>query len=159
MRRAHTLPVKKNRTGSLRPRYRRIGLARRELIIRARQPSLAEDREDGQSTRLNGQSHNRTDNRSEPRTSDQLLIELACEATQLKGVICRVRPGTLGCGPAPVPRMTSLVPLAFFSAVWASLAGASQPLVATAFDRVAVNRAGIVARLANRLRRESRFER
>src|SRR5215471_5362549 len=70
--------------------------------------------------------------------------------------MCRVRPGTIGFGPPPVPRRTSLVPLAFFRAAWTSLTAASQPAVWAARDRVANNRLGIVARPANKLLRERR---
>jgi len=69
--------------------------------------------------------------------------------------MCRVRPGTVGFGPAPVPRMTSLVPLAFFRAAWTSCAAEPSGAVWEARKPAAASSVGIVARPASRLRRET----
>src|SRR5262249_23979603 len=76
------------------------------------------------------------------------LLSMTCD------VMCRVRFGTLGFGPAPEPRITSLVPLPRFRAAWISLSCASSAAVWAAGEIPAVNARGAAARLVNRPRRE-----
>src|SRR5215472_8962011 len=71
-------------------------------------------------------------------------------------MLCRVRPGIVGAGPPPLPRMTSLVPLASFRAAWTSCAAEPSGAVSEAPEPAATNNSvGIVAKLASRLRRET----
>src|SRR5215813_6848094 len=69
-------------------------------------------------------------------------------------VMCRVRPGTVGIGPAAVPSITSLVPLAPFRATCTFLSTVSSASVWVAKQSPATNTVGIVAKPASRLRRE-----
>src|SRR5215468_10683963 len=83
-------------------------------------------------------------------TYAEALLTITCD------VLCRVRPGTIGDGPPPEPRMTSLVPVAFFKAAWTSCTAAPSGFVWAAREPAATNNVGIVARPASRLRREIR---
>jgi len=83
-------------------------------------------------------------------TYAEALLTITCE------VMCLVRPGMVGFGPAPVPRMTSFVPLAFFRADWASSTAAPPAAVWVAREPAPTKSVGIVARPARRFRRERR---
>src|SRR5215470_2554099 len=76
------------------------------------------------------------------------LLSMMCD------VMYRERFGTLGFGPAPEPRITSLVPLPRFSAAWTSLSCASSGAVWAAGRISAVRARGAAARLVSRPRRE-----
>src|SRR5215467_14077977 len=78
------------------------------------------------------------------------LLTITCE------VMCRVRPGTVGPGPPPVPSMTSFVSLAFFRAVWTSLTVVPPATVWAARELAPTNIVDIVAKSTSRLRRDTR---
>src|SRR5262249_766469 len=76
------------------------------------------------------------------------LLSMTCD------VMYRERFGPLGFGPAPEPRITSLVPLPRFRAAWTSSSCASPGAVWAVGAKSAVNARGAAARLVNRPRRE-----
>src|SRR5215471_11294229 len=82
------------------------------------------------------------------------LLSMTCD------VMYRERFGTLGFGPAPEPRITSLVRVPRFRAAWTSLSCASSGAVWAAGERPVAKTRGAAARLVNRPRRErpDRFE-
>src|SRR5262245_6933819 len=75
------------------------------------------------------------------------LLSMTCD------VMYRLRLGPLGFGPAPEPRITSLVPSPRFRAAWTSLRLASSRAVWSAGE-IGANARGAAARLAIRSRRE-----
>src|SRR5579872_4655422 len=77
------------------------------------------------------------------------LLSMMCD------VMYRDRFGTVGFGPAPDPRITSLVPVPRFSAARTSLSCASSGGVWVAGAILAVSARGAPTRLANRPRRET----
>src|SRR5215472_17799751 len=82
-------------------------------------------------------------------TYAEALLTITC------AVLCRVRPGIVGAGPPPLPRITSLVPLASFRAAWTFCAVESSRAVWETRELAATNNAGIVAKPASSPRRET----